>query len=437
MAVRMTVWRGAAALALVVAAPVAARANGRFPATMSVSFQEGDDQKIFVGSTFGLLMSPDDGATWRWVCEQAIGYEGVFDPVFAVSRTGTIFATSYDGLSISRDGGCTFSFAGGPLLDMWTSDVQIGPDEAIWVTTSMGGRTNDVFVSRDDGQSFAPTGLLHERAWWKSIRIAPSNPNRIYVTGYQIADPSGDGNTEPRPLLYVTDNGGADWTEIPFSFEGRSQIFLLGVSPMDEDLVFMRVLGDRQDILLRSATGGVSWTEVMRQDVNFSGFVALPDGRFIVGTYFRGVYVSRDGGLTWSHTAEEPAMQCAGRRAADGELFSCGNNWDQKPEVKFALGRSTDGEDWSPVLRLVEIDGPLQCPDGSPQKTLCEPLWPSLAQQLGIGAVDGGPTVDGGTSSPPDDDDCGCGISLPLAAAAAWLGGPRSRRRGRKKAPSC
>src|SRR5258706_15149126 len=60
----------------------AARANGRPPGTSSINFRPGHDADIAVGMTFGLLVSHDHGTTWQWMCEQAIGYGGIYDPLY-------------------------------------------------------------------------------------------------------------------------------------------------------------------------------------------------------------------------------------------------------------------------------------------------------------------------------------------------------------------
>ena len=61
-----------ATFAITVAAAVAtsgiASANGRAPLTNGVTFRPGDPHSLYVRSTFGLLVSHDDGCSFRWVC---------------------------------------------------------------------------------------------------------------------------------------------------------------------------------------------------------------------------------------------------------------------------------------------------------------------------------------------------------------------------------
>src|ERR671939_416438 len=46
-----------------------ARANGAFPDEFSVHFPPNAPHRILIGANFGLLVSEDDGATWRYACE--------------------------------------------------------------------------------------------------------------------------------------------------------------------------------------------------------------------------------------------------------------------------------------------------------------------------------------------------------------------------------
>ncbi len=438
-----------AALSLFAAGP--ARANGRFPATMSVHSQDANDQRLLVGTTFGLLISDDDGDTWHWVCEQNIGYSGTWDPIYAISHAGTFFASTPSGLSVSRDRGCSWIFAPPPMQDQWISDVQVASDGAVWVSTASSGFANDVYVSRDDGMTFTSTGLLVSLAWWKSLRIAPSDPLRIYVSGYQLDGPADGGDGVPAPLLYRSDDGGMGWIEIPFAMMGQSQLFIVGVSPSDPNLVFARLDGSPGDELLRSDDGGVAWTPVASFDDDLLGFVARAGSETVIAgsnvnltdPVHGDVRVSTDSGATftqttWTEAHNVPKMGCLNERS-DGELFSCGANWT--PD-RMALGRSADGLSWSKVMRFCEIDGMLECPAGSPQMNLCGPLWPALADQFGIPcAPDAGPSVDAG--SRPDagngggSPDCGCrlgrggsagGAIALLTLAAAWLRRRRIRR---------
>jgi threonine/homoserine/homoserine lactone efflux protein len=91
-------------------------ANGRFPSAQTIAFRTGNPSDVVVGATFGPLISHDGGTTWRWMCEAAVGYGGTYDPDYAYATSGAIFATTFDGLHVNRDG-CTYdATAIGPLF---------------------------------------------------------------------------------------------------------------------------------------------------------------------------------------------------------------------------------------------------------------------------------------------------------------------------------
>src|SRR5258706_8162143 len=157
-------------LALVLATAVA-HGNGRPPLTNGVFFQPNDPHALYVRTTFGLLISKDDGCTFNWFCEQDIGYGGMFDPKYAIATDGTIFATTFNGLRISRDKGCSFQTAGGGLPAMWIDAIDIGPTGEIWVGTAESGAPNDVYASSDNGMTFHSKGMQSPTIWWKSVKV--------------------------------------------------------------------------------------------------------------------------------------------------------------------------------------------------------------------------------------------------------------------------
>jgi photosystem II stability/assembly factor-like uncharacterized protein len=431
-----------AALAALVLARAAARANGRFPATTSITTRPGEPRPFWLGATFGLLVSPDDGATLSWICEGAIGYAGTYDPVYAVTGAGTLLAAIYDGLRVSRDGGCTWDLAGGALDGRWIADVRVASDGAIFAATKSSAGDNDVFVSRDDGRTWASTGALRPGAFWQTLRVAPSDPLRVYVSGYALAS-VGDAPAEPGPMLLRSDDGGASWLDIPVVVPGTNVLRLLGVSRLDPDRVFMVVPSAPSQSVLRSDDGGVALELVDSVEGEVTAFESIVgDGgeTFFVGARATAGALRRstDGGTTWSACPTEPVVGCLGARD-DGTLLACGSNF--APD-EMALGRSSDRCDsFAGALRFTDIDGPLECPAGTPQATLCAPMWPSVCASVGACAspadASGGEPSDGGGG-----DGCGCAspgssrgeagpaLLLVLLAVARRRGRPgRPRRR--------
>ncbi|MGE0869092.1 MAG: WD40/YVTN/BNR-like repeat-containing protein [Kofleriaceae bacterium] len=374
--------------------PGIALAQGRSPLTNGIYLRPGDDHSLYVRATFGLLISHDDGCSFRWVCERAIGYSGAFDPKYAVASDGTIFASTFTGLRISRDGGCNWttatagaaSGAPGNIATMWIDAIDLSPSGDVWVATADSGKPNNVYRSTDNGATFEPRGLSSPVIWWKSVKVARSNAQRIYAAGYQVA-------TQAKAHLMRSDNAGRAWTELPLAglrYGATPIIYVSGVDPEDPDLVFVSSLGAQPpngDRLYRSSDGGGSFVEVLAttdpiRDVVFGA------GKVIAATLAGGSFQSSDRGETFTRIgsgdpsapdATPPQLGCLARRR-DGVLIGCGANW--QPDF-MAVARSSDAATWTKVFRFADLAGPVDCPAGSAVHDQCGALWPTLQRQLG------------------------------------------------------
>jgi hypothetical protein len=380
------------ALAIVAALAGGADANGRLPITNGIFFRPGDAHSIFVRSTFGLLVSRDGGCAFRWICEQAIGYGGQFDPKYAAAADGTIFATTFTGLRISRDGGCTWQTATeerragdpGRIAGIWVDAIELGPDGHVWVATAESGRPNDVFRSTDGGRTFEPRHLRSPTIWWKSVKVAPSDARRVYVTGYQVAGPpvAGGSAQGPRAHFLRSDDAGGRWT--PAALAGVAVgatpiVYAAAVDPANADLVLLTSAGASPpagDRLYRSTDGGATFREALAtsgaiHDVVFHGgelFVAASGGAFR----------SADGGATFERIPGTPQLGCLGSQA--GRLIGCGANW--QPDDRAVARAAADGA-WDKLLRFGELAGPLACGPGTTVHEKCAPLWPGIQRQFG------------------------------------------------------
>ena len=82
-----------------------AGANGRFPKAQALVTRPGSDgRELYMRATFGVMRSTDGGASWRWMCEPSLGYDGTWDPAIAVTRDGVLWVGLPDGLAYTRDG---------------------------------------------------------------------------------------------------------------------------------------------------------------------------------------------------------------------------------------------------------------------------------------------------------------------------------------------
>ena len=101
-----------------------ARANGRFPASNQILFSPSvspsDLSFVVARTTYAVLPSRDNGATWSYLCEDALGLpsSAFQDPALVVTASGALvagLATPTAGLDVSTDFGCTWSCVAGSL----------------------------------------------------------------------------------------------------------------------------------------------------------------------------------------------------------------------------------------------------------------------------------------------------------------------------------
>jgi hypothetical protein len=370
-----------------------AGANGRPPQTSTINFRQTMENDIVAGTSFGVVISHDNGATWHWMCEKAVGYSGMFDPDYAYSQSGAIFATTFDGLKVNRDG-CTF--AATPPGNTFVTQDELGPDHAVYYAA--GDPADGKFYrSIDDGVTFpqsAAPGMNND--WWDSIMVAPSDATRVYLTGYRFVA------MQPKVfLLFKSIDGGAHFTAMSttgFTTSANSAIDIVGVSHTDPDVIYARVSlenGTDTNGLYRNTAGGVgTWTKILTTTESFV-FVARANGNIVASTLTSGSQVSSNQGTSWTPLVNPPHINCLVENTA-GEVWACTHNYDTPgmpgiPSDGFGIMKSTDLVNWTGMLRYQDIQGPVTCPVGTTQRDECvEPaggmpsVWCCAAQQLGI-----------------------------------------------------
>jgi hypothetical protein len=386
----------------------AAHANGRLPATVSISFRQGHESDVVAGLTFGIAISHDSGATWHWMCDDAIGIAGgPYDPVYAFTPAGTVFATTLNGLVEMRDG-CSF----GPALSgkTFVSASALGPDGALYYGAAQTAGTSiradfKIYKSLDDGKTFPgpqqPDPPTDTNVWWQSIMAAPNSKQTVYLSGFRYI-PVSAGSTDTRRdhLLYRSDDGGTTWTPLSTQQNGmtlaqNSLIHIVGVASDDPKHVYARVEyidNMTTDGLYVSTDGGASWTLRLSQPDRFIAFVVragLHEGHhdLLTATAKFGTEISHDDGKTWAALAGAPHINCLAENAA-GELWACTQNYGvgQAQTDDAGIMKTTDLSAWTQVLRYQDLVAPVtSCGADTPQQMTCNQstLWCGVCAQLG------------------------------------------------------
>lgn len=394
----------AAAAAALGALAGRADANGRLPATATITFRQGHESDIAVGLTFGLLVSHDGGKTWGWMCEAAVGYGGTYDPVYVYSPSGSLFATTFNGLSVMRNN-CTFDAT--PEGKDFVSASALDPNGAFYygaaqVTDTKNGLAQDfkIYKSANDLATL-PTGVRAADAgdtnvWWQSIEVAPGNPQIVYLSGYRyIPNPNGAGTVRDH-LLFRSDNGGTSWN--PLAKTGlvlmpNSVIHIAGIWNNDATHLYARVEfidNTTTDAIYVSVDSGATWTEIDRAANPFSAFAVRAAVNsnvkhdLVDGTPTGGAKVSHDDGKTWTALANAPHVSCLVENAA-GELWACTQNYGVGAAASDDAGimKTTDLASWTKVLRYQDLTDAVACAADTPQAMTCATSWCAVCAQLG------------------------------------------------------
>jgi len=473
------------ALGFVAATAGIVGANGRPAGTSTINFQQGNPQHIAAGMTFGFLRSEDGGVTWKWMCEKAIGYGGTFDPVYAYSPSGAIFATTFDSLTVLRPPpkGDNCTFAATPAGTTFVSDDKLGPDGAVYYAAADPADAK-IYRSNDDGMTFPVSGSPGvNNDWWDSMMIAPSNASRIYLTGYRykkvcsnnmmtctVQADCGTGNTcdsQKVQLLFRSDNGGTSYSMLPqtgLALTNQSTIDVVGVDHTLADTVYIHVNLDHLnpdnstsgDSIYKSTNAGMTWTKILSTSDPFGlVFLARSNGDLIAATQTMGSQMSTNGGTSWTPLASPPHINCLVENPGDTSVWACTHNYDSPgiPGDGYGIMKTTDYATWTGVLRYQDIAGVVQCGADTVQAQQCvnsyqgkPSVWCCLKDQLGITdtsvdctgvnscAVGGDGGNDAGNTmvKPPKKGCCNVGGSGPEALLlAAGVGALVWRRRKR------
>lgn len=390
-------WIVLVALVVGLLAAPAARANGRFPASNAVVFDPHDAKTVLVRATFGLLVTRDGGGSWRWICERAIGFSGMEDPTYVVTPKGTLVGGTFSGIAVSRDGGCSFAFAGGANTHV-LSDLAMRPDGGIVGVTSVYAKAGDggslydnhLVVSKDDAQSFAVVGgPIDPTLLVESVEVTESDPVRLYMSAVR-----GEGAARTAAFL-VSYDGGMSWIERRFDLVGgETAPFIANVDPKNADRVYVRTAGpvDARTRLLVTDDAGKSWRKVLDSASPLLGFALSADGGRVFAGAREGVWSGPTDtfALTKGSSAE---VQCLG--VAGATLWACSTE-----RSGFVVGASrSGGRSFDAKLHLEDIEGPLECPPSSSVAEQCVAEWPKLRRELGLPEV--GEVRRGGAPSGP------------------------------------
>lgn len=419
--------------AAVIAAAGTAAANGRYPAAGLIALDPSDPQHIVVRATYGIISTSDGGDTWKWHCEQSVGFSDNEDPMVAITKNGTILAGVFKGLSVSTDRGCAWSLVGGDLTDRYVVDLSTekqAPERAVAIASNgIGGGMfkTQVFESLDDGATWNQAGVdLPSEFLGLSIDVAPTDSQRIYLTGrYGAPDYKG--------VIQRSFDRGATWERFDIAgADDKHPPYLSAIDPNDPNVLYVRLDAAEADSVVMSKDGGATWTQIFQKTGALLGFALSPDGsRLAVGGDQDGLWIASTSDFQFTKVADL-RVKCL--LWTPDSLYACADEFKDG----FHVGISkNEGKTFSPFEHLQEVC-PLECPEGTTTAIECPKQWGAVSLTINAKSCNEAPTGGaggtGGTGGSGGGGGGGCAVGregfaggMLLFGAAAFLAATRRR----------
>ncbi|MCB9676709.1 MAG: hypothetical protein H6737_16450 [Alphaproteobacteria bacterium] len=349
-----------------------------------------------IEATYGLIVEHDG---LRWVCHEAVTAPGaLLSPDYEVGPDGTWIARMTD-LTLARDGHplwvstdlCTWAPIPG-FEGRIVADVAFGPDGSVWVATADPTGENAVYHG-PDASSLEPV-LTVTGSRFLSVAVGAS----VWAT-------SSEGDTA-LALWHSPDGASFTSSAIPVDPALLAPVdAFVEVAHPTEDTAWVVLDPIGEDRLLEASGGAL--TEIWAAPDRITDLERADDG-----TLYATLGDRHPWRVTGTPTLLAGLADASGLAATDHLVLA-----NRSFVNGLLLTVSTDGETPASTALPADIVGPLACPAGTDQATLCEPLWPQLEVRLR-------PPVDTGDTGMPADTDvpitepepeprCGCAASSP------------------------
>lgn len=333
---------------------------------------------------------PQDGTTaWRSVGPGGGGWIQLVQPSIH-SATRFMVGTDVAGFFISEDGGCHYEMRNTGLGEMWVETIAEHPTDPD--TLILGGRS--LYKSTDRGRTWIEkrTGLPAPKptsfaCFISRVLYDPDDASRVYASVGNYRKVSGFDDQH----LYLSEDAGETWREIVA--EGQFPVGAYILDMLVDPRNGKRLIASTAKGIYVSTDGGVHWSASntgLPSHLRTRGIAMAPSNPDILFVtlqqkpgekpYSGGVYKSTDGGASWeakmsgldqrTGSAGTGDMNCAGYgRVAIDPL---------DPSVVYIGGstwwtkgiwKTTDGGDHWTQNSFAELDPQGWLPSGSPTIT--------------------------------------------------------------------
>ena len=252
----------------------------------------------------GIYLTENGGANWQHVLRG----DNIESVEFAISNPSIAYAGSANNIYRSEDGGHTWRVVSGGDQEGWGSpgvragfpiDFQVDPrtPDRLFANEYGGGN----FLSEDGGKTWIDASRGYTGAQARAIAVDPTQPGHVFVAA--------------RSGIFTSFDGGMNWIGLNFSPVVSMEWNMVGIDPSNPQHIIAET--NWSNILLNSTNGGYKWNSVFRfsdQRIGWRAVAFAPSnprivyvgsaGYFSAGSFDgsqpgQGIFISRDGGITW------------------------------------------------------------------------------------------------------------------------------------------
>ena len=253
----------------------------------------------------GVFVSRDGAKTWD---ASVSGYSGaeINDLSLASDRKSMVYVIGRSGPYKSQDYGNSWTgIANGDaeFAEWYSVAVKPGNRQAVLIADEHDGI---ILGSLDGGRNFyalfkhpqSNSSDPNRRQGFKALTFAPSNPEIVYCGLARDRNNILEKPQTTGTVIHKSTDGGRTYSALASIIDGRS-VNHLAVGGKNPDLV----LAAASDGLYKSTDGAASWTLLPGSGGrNITAVVMDPDqpDYIIAGEWFGGVWISPDGGASWT-----------------------------------------------------------------------------------------------------------------------------------------
>ena len=319
----------------------------------NLTINPSNPKELFISANWRPAYSADGGRTWE---ERVKGADITVQTDIRFSGDRTYVSAMDEGTFMSEDQGKTWKqlwplkYDGEFSGHNWRLAVnQVNGVDRIIATVSPWTGKNKVMIaiSEDGGKTYKkttaglPTYEITANTMWgrgypRALAVDPTNPMTVYlgIDGDPTEGKSGGG-------VFKSVDGGYTWMQLPNQPGSRRMYYGLAIDPTNPKRIIWGGFGANGGVYI-SEDGGDSWTHAFKQDQYVFNVYAAADGTLYAGG--NNLWTSTDHGKTWKQITKLKGRSVVGIETDPRDLktiWISAVTWDGSSEGE--VYKSTDG----------------------------------------------------------------------------------------------